>query len=79
MRVAKVLWKDCQVERVVSQPLNGKAQAEGELELPAHEFEALKEALREGALLLPEGGRVFVGWNAALLERFTALDLAVAT
>lgn len=73
MRVVKVMWKPAPAH-IQNARLDTQSMTEGEIEMPAFEFAALERSLEESAVLLPEGARQFLGWNVALLERFTVED-----
>jgi hypothetical protein len=73
LRVVKVMWKPAP-SHVQNARLDTQSMTEGEIEMPAFEFAALKRSLEESAILLPEGARRFLDWNVALLERFTVED-----
>lgn len=72
-RVAKILWKQATVERQEAR-LDAHSLSEGEIEMPLFELQALRRALEESAVLLPEKARRFQNWNTALLERFSIED-----
>ena len=73
LRVVKVMWKPAPAH-IQNARLDTQSMTEGEIEMPAFEFAALERSLEESAILLPEGARQFLGWNVALLERFTVED-----
>jgi hypothetical protein len=73
LRVVKVMWKPAPAH-IQNARLDTQSMTEGEIEMPAFEFAALERSLEESAVLLPEGARQFLGWNVALLERFTVKD-----
>ena len=73
LRVVKVMWKPAPAH-IQNARLDTQSMTEGEIEMPAFEFAALERSLEESAVLLPEGARQFLGWNVALLERFTVED-----
>jgi len=73
LRVAKVMWKPAPAQVQIVR-LDTQSMTEGELEMSAFGFAALKRSLEESAVLLPEGARRFLDWNVALLARFTGED-----
>lgn len=73
LRVMKIMWKSAPAQ-VQNTRLDTQSMTEGELEMAAFEFAALKRSLEDSAILLPEGARRFLDWNVALLERFTVED-----
>lgn len=73
LRVTKILWKAAPAQRQDTL-LDKQSMAEGEIEVPDFEFEALKSSLERSAVLLPESAQRFQDWNVALLERFVASD-----
>jgi hypothetical protein len=75
-RVVKIMWKPAPVQPQNSM-LDTQSMTEGEIEVPAFEFAALKRSLEDSAILLPEGSRHFLGWNVALLERFSDEDASL--
>jgi hypothetical protein len=75
-RVVKVMWKPAPAH-VQNARLDTQSMTEGEIEMPDFEFAALGRSLEESAILLPEGARQFLGWNVALLERFTVEDASL--
>jgi hypothetical protein len=76
LRVVKVMWKPAPAH-VENARLDTQSMTEGEIEMPAFEFAALKQSLEGSAILLPEGARQFLDWNVALLERFTVEDASL--
>lgn len=76
VRVTKVLWKKADPTDIVDDRLNTKALSEGQLQLRKDEFTMLKDALEGGSEILPKAMKQFQDWHVALLERFTANDLA---
>ena len=77
IRVAKILWKDCVESADIDDRLNGTTLSEGELMLWQDDLVLLREKLKQGGDLLPEGARRFQDWNVGLLERFTREDLGL--
>ena len=75
IRAVKILWLDATALPQNDGVLNRQALSEGELELPPHEFEAMREALVNSANLLPGSGRKFQSWNVALLPRFKSEEV----
>lgn len=72
-RVAKILWKLAPIEKQEAR-LDAHSLSEGEIEMPLFELQALRRALQESAVLLPERARRFQEWDTALLERFCSED-----
>lgn len=75
-RVVKIMWKPAPAQPQSSR-LDTQSMTEGEIEMPSFEFDALKRSLEDSATLLPEGSRQFLGWNVALLERFSDEDASL--
>ena len=75
VRVAKVLWQDCEAPVDMSDRSNASAMSDGDLTLQNGELALLRDKLREGGELLPEGARKFQEWHVGLLPRFTSKDI----
>ena len=75
MRVAKILWQDCDAGLHAGDCLSEWVMTEGELTLESGEFSMVRDILESTVVLIPEGARNFQGWKVALLRSFTASDL----
>lgn len=73
LRVTKILWKVAPAQGQDTL-LDKQSMTEGEIEVPAFEFDALKQSLDKSVVLLPESARHFQDYNVALLERFVVAD-----
>jgi hypothetical protein len=82
MRVAKILWREAESSSgdgegggmdVDEGRLDRKALSQGYLEIPGEELGKLREGLERSAVVLPGGGREFMGWRVGVLERFVRI------
>ncbi|RMY27226.1 hypothetical protein D0865_16067 [Hortaea werneckii] len=70
--VLKILYKRVDIPAGESTGrLDAQALSEGELELPAHQWEFLDDLLEGSEGLLPARARGFQGWRVGVLRRFT--------
>ncbi|KAF2480401.1 ubiquitin-conjugating enzyme E2-binding protein [Neohortaea acidophila] len=70
IRVAKILWQDCENSIGATEKLTGSVLSEGEIKFQASELALLRHALEESGALLPPAARTFQRWKVGLLEKF---------